>query len=116
MELLAVIKGLEALKRPCSVTVYSDSAYVVNGIKRGWARKWRANGWMRNKKERALNPDLWAQLLDLCDKHQVQFQWVRGHSGNVENERCDHLATEIARTSPHSIDIPFEREADSRQQ
>ena len=93
MEMMGVIVGLEALKTRCSVIVYSDSQYVVNAISQGWAERWRANGWMRNKKERAINPDLWARLLDLCQRHDVKFRWVRGHSGHPENERVDRLAT-----------------------
>ena len=92
MELLAAIEGLEALKEPCQVTLYSDSQYVVNGMSKGWAEKWRKNGWRRNKKERAINPDMWGRLLDLCEKHEVEFRWVRGHAGNPNNERCDQLA------------------------
>ena len=92
MELLAAIEGLEALKEPCQVTLYSDSQYVVNGMSKGWAEKWRKNGWRRNKKERAINPDMWGRLLDLCARHEVEFRWVRGHAGIPENERCDRLA------------------------
>ena len=100
MEILAVIAGLEVLKEPCSVTVYSDSQYLVDSINKGWAIRWRANGWRRNKKEKAINPDLWERLLDLCKTHKVTFTWVRGHAGNSENERCDELATTAAR-GPH---------------
>jgi ribonuclease HI len=96
MELTAVIKGLESLKEPCEVTVVSDSRYIVDAMEKGWARKWRANGWKRNKKDPALNPDLWAQLLDRCVKHTVRFQWVNGHAGHPENERCDQLAVAAA--------------------
>ncbi len=96
MELAAVIKGLESLKEPCEVTVVSDSRYIVDAMEKGWARKWRALGWKRNKKDSALNPDLWAKLLDLCDKHAVRFQWVNGHAGHPENERCDRLAVAAA--------------------
>ena len=92
MELLAAIEGLEFLKEPHKVTLYSDSQYVVNGMSKGWAKKWRKNGWRRNKKEMAINPDMWGRLLDLCEKHEVEFRWVRGHSGNPNNERCDRLA------------------------
>ena len=92
MELSAVIFALEALKEPCSVRLYSDSQYVCNALKLGWAKKWRANGWMRNKKDPALNPELWGELLDLCDKHQLEIIWVKGHAGHPENERCDRLA------------------------
>ena len=69
MELLAVIVGLEALKGKCQVSVYSDSSYIVDAINKGWARRWRGNDWRRNKKEWALNPDLWGRLLSLCDNH-----------------------------------------------
>ncbi len=92
MELMAAITGLRALKEPCSVTLYSDSQYVVNGMTKGWAKKWKANGWRRSNKEPALNPELWDELLTLCERHQVTFQWVRGHNGHAENERCDRLA------------------------
>ena len=96
MELSAVIFGLKALKEPCAVMLYSDSQYVCNALKLGWAKKWRANGWMRNKKEPALNPELWAELLDLCEKHEVTVNWVKGHAGHPENERCDRLAVAAA--------------------
>ena len=82
MELMGVITALKALKRPCSVQLYTDSQYVVNAIEKGWAKKWQANGWMRNKKERAMNPDLWQQLLELLGVHQVTFHWVKGHAEN----------------------------------
>lgn len=92
MELLACIVALEALKERCEVLLHTDSQYVVNGIEKGWAAKWRSNGWMRNRKDKAINPDLWGRLLDLCDQHDVTFKWVKGHAGNKENERCDRLA------------------------
>lgn len=96
MEILAVIKGLQALKKPCRVNLYTDSQYVVNAISKGWAKKWQKNNWQRNAKEKAKNPDLWQILLELCEQHQVNFIWVRGHSGNRENERCDRLAFKAA--------------------
>ena len=92
MEALAVIKGLEALKEKCSVTLYSDSKYVVDAIEKGWARTWKANGWKRNAKDKALNADLWDRMLTLLDYHDVKFIWVKGHADNIENERCDELA------------------------
>lgn len=92
MELLATITGFEALKSRCAVTVYTDSQYVVNGITKGWAEKWKANGWMRGKNQPAQNPDLWDRLLAVIKKHQVEFVWVKGHAGHPENERCDHMA------------------------
>jgi len=100
MEIIAVIKALEALKKPCRVNLYTDSQYVVNAISKGWAKKWQKNNWQRNAKEKAKNPDLWEKLLDLCHQHQVNFIWVRGHSGNKENERCDRLAFQAAQSSP----------------
>jgi len=97
MELTAAIEGLRALKTRCAVTLYTDSRYIADAVMKGWARKWRANGWMRNRKDRALNPDLWERLLDLCERHDVTFAWVQGHSGNSENERCDLLSVEASR-------------------
>jgi ribonuclease HI len=94
MEILAAIKGLEALDGVCDVTLYSDSKYLINGITKGWARKWRAKGWMRTDTEKAKNADLWARMLRLVEQHKIAFVWVRGHTGNEGNERCDALATE----------------------
>ncbi|MDO4418974.1 MAG: ribonuclease HI [Ruminococcus sp.] len=92
MELLAVISALQMLKEPCEVTLYSDSQYVCNALERGWAKKWQAQGWMRTKKDKALNPDLWEKLLNLCDIHKVSVVWVKGHNNHPMNERCDRLA------------------------
>ena len=92
MEMTAVIRGLQALKRPCKVTVVTDSKYVADAVTLGWAKKWKAQGWMRNKKEKALNPDLWEELLTLLSIHEVTFSWVKGHAGHRENERCDEMA------------------------
>ena len=110
MEMLAVIEALRSLKDRCAVTLHSDSQYVINAIQQGWAKRWRANCWMRNKKEKAINPDLWAQLLDLCAQHQVEFIWVRGHSGNIENERCDVLAVAAAQQRDLPADEVYERQ------
>jgi ribonuclease HI len=96
MEIMAAIVGLEALKGPCAVTLYSDSQYLVDAMMKGWAARWRANGWLRNKKDKAVNPDLWGRLLDLCSLHVVEFKWVKAHSGNPENERCDKLSRQAA--------------------
>lgn len=94
MELTAVISALSALKEPCRVILTTDSQYVVNGIEKGWAKSWRANGWRKKDKSPALNADLWEPLLTLCETHQVQFNWVKGHAGHPENERCDKLAVD----------------------
>ena len=92
MELLAVIRALEALKEPCKITLYSDSKYVIDSITKGWVYKWQKNNWMRNKTDPALNVDLFKLLLPLLKAHEVSFVWVKGHASNIENERCDTLA------------------------
>ncbi len=92
MELIAAISALEALKEPCAVDLYSDSRYLVDAVNLGWARAWRARGWKRGSKEEAKNPDLWEKLLHLLDIHKVSFIWVKGHSENEYNKRCDSLA------------------------
>lgn len=92
MELTAVIKGLEALKEPCKVLLTTDSKYVADAIQNGWAKSWQKNGWRKADKKPALNPDLWEKLLSLLDIHEVDINWVKGHTGHPENERCDQLA------------------------
>jgi ribonuclease HI len=111
MELLAVITGLEALRQPCAVRVTCDSEYVINGIQEGWARKWRANGWRKSDKTPALNSDLWTRLLALCETHTVDFEWVKGHNGHVENERCDKLAFATANGDGLPVDEGYEGNA-----
>ena len=108
MEILAVIAGLEALTERCAVTVYSDSRYVVDAIEKDWVKRWQANGWMRNKRERAVNPDLWERLLKALEKHDVEFKWVRGHSGNAGNVRADKLAVAAANGTNLAKDEGFE--------
>jgi ribonuclease HI len=87
------------------VTVVSDSRYVVDAIEKGWVQKWKSNKWMRNKREKALNVDLWKKLLALLDKHRVTFTWVRGHNSHPQNERCDRLAVAAAAQSHLLEDI-----------
>ena len=99
MELLAAISGLEALKEPCSVTLYSDSKYLVDAFLQGWVESWRAAGWRRGKDE-LKNPDLWKRLFELTEKHEVKFVWVKGHNGHDYNERCDKLACDFADSFP----------------
>ena len=91
MELMAVIKGLEALNRASSVTVTTDSKYVKNGITE-WIHNWKRNGWKTAAKKPVKNEDLWRELDDMVAKHQVNWQWVKGHAGHDENERADELA------------------------
>ncbi|MBR6873601.1 MAG: ribonuclease HI [Ruminococcus sp.] len=92
MELTAVIKGLEALKEPCEVELFSDSKYIIDALEKGWAVKWQQNNWVKPDKKPALNPDLWERLLGLMKIHRVHLNWVKGHAGHPENERCDRLA------------------------
>lgn len=96
MELTAVIEGLKALKEPCIVKLTTDSKYVADGLGKGWAEGWRKNGWRKADKKPALNPDLWDELLNLYSLHTVEINWIKGHAGHAENERCDRLAVSAA--------------------
>ena len=109
MELLGAIIALETLKRRCRVILVTDSRYVVDGIAEGWAERWRANGWRRGKRGKALNPDLWERLLNAISRHDVTFEWVRGHAGHPENERCDQLANEAAHGDDLAVDDQYEK-------
>ena len=93
MELTAVIKALECLKEKCKIELFTDSKYVCDSIMKGWAESWRNNNWKKSDKKPAINADLWEILLNLISKHDITFNWVKGHAGNIENERCDELAT-----------------------
>ena len=95
MELTAAIMGLSALKEKCKVRLVTDSKYVADGITKGWAVSWQKNGWRKADKKPALNPDLWEKLLELISFHDVTIDWVKGHAGHPENERCDRLAVEF---------------------
>ena len=88
---------LEALKEPCEVELYSDSKYVIDALQKGWAKGWRARGWIKSDKKPALNPDLWERLLALCERHTVRLHWVKGHADNPHNNRCDELAVAESR-------------------
>ena len=109
MELMACIAGLKAVKKPASIVLYSDSKYVVNGMEKGWAKRWRKNGWMRTETEPALNSDLWEKMLELCGYHRVRFKWVKGHAGHPQNERCDRLAGNAAKGKRLSVDSVYEK-------
>lgn len=105
MELLAVIKGLEALKKDgLEVLIYSDSKYVVDAVEKGWLWGWQKKGFKDKK-----NPDLWRQFIPLYKKQKVKFQWVKGHAGNPENERCDELAVDAALGGHLQVDAAFEQ-------
>ena len=108
MELLACIEGLKALTRRCSVVLFSDSKYVVNGMTEGWVERWQASGWKLNNGQDVKNADLWQQLVEACQGHEVEFRWVRGHSGNPDNERCDRLALKAAQGQNLAADLAYE--------
>ena len=108
MEILAAIVGLEAIDTPAHVQIYSDSKYLVDAMEKGWVRRWKANDWMRNKKDLASNIDLWKRMLQLCHHHQVEFFWVKGHAGHEWNERCDQLAREALAASQLLIDDGYQ--------
>ena len=94
MELTGVISALSALKEPCIVELWSDSTYVIDALEKGWAQGWRKRGWVKSDKKPALNPDLWERLLDLTEKHEMHYHWVKGHADNEKNNRCDEMAVE----------------------
>ena len=93
MEITALIKALQMLKEPCKVKVCTDSKYVCDSISKGWALSWKKKGWKKSDGKPALNSDLWEQLLNLLEIHDIEFTWVKGHAGHPENELCDTLAT-----------------------
>ena len=107
MELMACIAALEYLEDVSDVIVFSDSKYIVDAVEKGWAQKWKQNNWMRNKRDKAENSDLWGKLLSLIETHRVIFKWVRGHNGHPENERCDFLAVKSSQ-HPTLTDKYFE--------
>ena len=108
MELLGAIVALEALKRPCHVTLYSDSQYLVNAFNQHWVDGWLKRGWKNSQKQPVKNSDLWKRMLKAKEPHDVEFVWVKGHAGHAENERCDALATSAADdSSRHKEDAGF---------
>ena len=92
LELTAVLRALELLREPCEVTLCSDSKYVIDGLQKGWAKSWQRNGWRKADKKPALNSDLWEALLAAAEPHTIKYQWIKGHAGHAENERCDAMA------------------------
>jgi ribonuclease HI len=113
MEIFAAIAGLEMLKQPCKVTIYSDSEYLVNAMTKGWVESWKRKQWWHTKTERVPNRDLWERLVALCDKHQVEFRWVKGHAGHQENERCDQLAMAALRQPNLPADDSYENKPET---
>ena len=108
MEIFAAIAGLEMLTKPCKVTIYSDSKYVVDAMMAGWVAAWKKKSWWRTKTERPENVDLWQRLDALCQTHQVEFHWVKGHANVLENERCDQLAMAALRQPNLPADEGYE--------
>lgn len=111
MEILAVIKGLQAInsKKRYIIDVFTDSRLVTNAFNQGWLDKWSKNGWKRNKKDKVLNVDLWKQLIAEVEKHDVKFHWVKGHADIPENERCDVLAKDAATSADLQVDTVYEQ-------
>ncbi len=107
MELMGVIVGLEALTKRCRVTLFSDSKYVVDSVERGSVHRWKKNNWFRTKTDKAKNADLWSRFLDVFEKHEIKFKWVKGHAGVPENERCDELAVAAAQSGELSPDVGY---------
>jgi ribonuclease HI len=114
MEIMGAIVALETLAQKSKVIIYSDSKYLVEAIMLGWAKRWQLNNWKRNRKNKAINPDLWDRLLNLCTQHDVEFRWVKGHNLQTENEWCDKLAETVARQPNLPVDGGYEPEGDTQ--
>lgn len=110
MELMGVIEPLRLLKEPCKVTIYTDSMYIVNSVKKKWLDGWVKRDWKRSDKESVKNIDLWKLMLELLDVHQLSFNWVKGHNEHEENERCDELAVAARQQSVLETDSEYENE------
>jgi ribonuclease HI len=108
MELMAVIKGLRALKKPCEVTLYTDSKYIVDALTLGWLEKWKHNQWIKGDKEPVKNVDLWKAVVEQCSIHRIKWIWVKGHDNNKYNILCDKLATTAIQNSPREVDLQKE--------
>lgn len=112
MELLGAIKGLEALTKPCFVNVISDSKYLVDAFNQHWIEGWAKKGWKKSDKSPVLNKDLWQRLLKAMEPHQVKYEWIKGHAGHEENERCDKMAVASAEGENLLIDDEYEKTTD----
>ena len=108
MELMGAIAALEALRRPCAVTMTTDSQYVVNAFEKNWIGGWQRRGWKTASKQPVKNVDLWKRLIAAVEPHEVTWVWVKGHAGHPENERCDELATRAADWAELLVDAGFE--------
>lgn len=105
MELMGVIRGFEELKKPCNVTVISDSKYVIDAFNQHWLENWQKNNWRTSSKKAVKNIDLWKKLLEVSAPHNISFTWIKGHAGHPENERCDKLATTAADSDELLVDV-----------
>ena len=114
MELLAAVAALEALKSPCRVKFVSDSLYVINAMKKGWLLGWKSRGWLTASKQPVKNKKLWKRLEEAAAPHQIDWTWIRGHSGHRENERCDELAVAASQNSELLEDSGFEQPEEDR--
>lgn len=108
MEMLGAIVGFEALTKPCHVELWSDSQYLIHALDKGWLAGWQKRGWRTSSKEPVKNKDLWLRLLAAIEGHKVRWQWVRGHTGNPENERCDQLAVAAANGADLQDDVGYD--------
>ena len=108
MELMGAIAALEALRRPCAVTMTTDSQYVCNAFNQNWIAGWRRRGWKTASRQPVTNVDLWERLIAACEPHEVTWVWVKGHAGHPENERCDELATTVAAGMDLAEDAGFD--------
>lgn len=110
MEMLALLRGLQVLKRPCKLHVYIDSTYVMNAFKKGWLENWKKKGWKTASKKPVHNRDLWELLDEQVQRHEVEFTWVKGHADNEENNRCDELGVQARTEDATRIDTVYEQE------
>ena len=111
MELMACIVALQQIKKSSKkLVLFSDSSYVVNGISKGWVKKWRTCGWLKSDKKPVINQDLWEKLYLLQERLDIEFRWVKGHAGNPLNERCDQLAVQSARGSDLPVDVGYQND------
>ena len=109
MELLGIIEPLEKLEKSCSVEIYTDSKYVVNAINENWLKNWIKKGWKNSNNKPVLNIDLWKRFLPLLEKHNLQFNWIKGHNSHVENELCDIMAVKESRKRSENIDVGYDK-------
>ena len=114
MEIMAAVEALSALKEACKVRLVTDSRYLCDSIEKGWLKNWQAHNWVKKDKKPVLNVDLWKQMQTLLKRHQIRLEWIRGHQGHPENERCDELARAFAARENLPSDLFFEQEQNKK--